>query len=323
MEEGKAATQPRRTEAPRPSYPSGLSAACDRGDLPPAWTLPSPGSEATPDFSRIDFDRLWSGRGKVTEVEGAILARALAREPPGPGLEIGSGAGRLTPYFARWSHDLVASDATLSLLRRPPSAQPIPPPRVGANIYHLPFADGVFTAATLVRVFGFLTDPDAALREVHRVLRPRGVLVLSFEPHPTVSSLLDDLKVGFSQSRRGGMTTMTFSRASVVPVRPSAYPAWSHTRAHVRAVAEAVGFSLEAEYPCGLEDLIGFRRLPTSVFLSLARALSRMGGFPTRFVLFRKESPTGRADNQENSKSNPPPGPAVHGTSQGPGRTDP
>jgi SAM-dependent methyltransferase len=242
----------------------------------------------TPDFSQIDFERLWRGRGRVTEVEGAILAQALASEPPGRGLELGAGGGRLTPHFLEWSRDIVATDATLSLLRWSSASSGAPPPRVGANVYHLPFRSEVFAAATLVRVFGFLSDPSAALREIHRVLRPGGLLVLSFEPHPSVGTLVDDLKVGLGPTSKGHFVPMTISRDSVVAVRPSAYPAWSHTRAYVRSLAEAAGYSLEAEYPCGLEDLAGFRRLPASLFLSLSRALSRAGGFPTRFIQLRK-----------------------------------
>jgi SAM-dependent methyltransferase len=289
QEEGPATDRPTPTIVSRPSYPAGLSAGASPTLPPPASVVPPPGTQVTPDFSEINFQRLWAGRGRVTEVEGGILVRALTPESPGRGLELGAGGGRLTPYFRQWSRDTVSADATLSLLRWSPAFQYGTPPRVGANVYRLPFRDETFAAATLVRVFGFLTDPGAALREIHRVLRPRGVLVLSFEPHPSLGSLLDDLKVSLGRSKDGGaFTPMTFSRETVVPVRPSAYPAWSHTRAHVRKLAEAAGFSLEAEYPCGLEDLAPLRRWPASVFQSLSRAFSRAGGFPSRFVLLRK-----------------------------------
>ncbi len=299
QEEGKTSHRTPPTEVARPSYPAGLSAGGGPAPLPPASALPLPGTQVTPDFSRINFERLWAGRGRVTEVEGAILARALAREPAGRGLELGAGAGRLTPYLAQWSRDIVAADATLPLLRGSPALLNDGLSRVGANVYHLPFDNEIFEVATLVRVFGFLTDPSAALREIHRVLRPGGVLVLSFEPHPSVGSFLDDLKVGLGRSRDGKFKSMTFSRESVVPVRPSAYPAWSHTRAHLRSLAEAAGFFLETEYPCGLEDFTGFRWLPTSVFLSLAHGFSRLGGFPTRFAVLRKASPSVETTSRE------------------------
>ena len=277
----------------RPSYPIGLSAGTATRFPRFGAGQPTPGRQVTPDFSQIDFLRLWAGRHRVTEVEGEILVRAIAGEPRGRGLELGAGGGRLTPYLSRWSSDIVSVDATVSLLRWNSTADEARPPRVGATAYHLPFASAVFGVATLVRVFGFLSDPEAALRELHRVLRPGGLLVLSFEPHPSVGTLIDDLKVGLGPTTHRNLGSMTFSRERVVPVRPSAYPAWSHTRIHARRLAEAAGFVLEAEYPCGLEDFRGLRRFRPSVFLSISRALSRVGGFPTRFLLLRKRAPGG------------------------------
>ena len=288
QEERRAPSRTPPSEVSRPSYPAGLDAGADATLTLPGPGVPPPRTRVTPDFSRINFDRLWSGREKVTAVEGAILSQVLAQELPGPALEIGSGSGRLVRYLTAWSRDLVVSDATLSFLCRQEAYDPSGPARVAANVYHLPFADEVFAAATLIRVFGFLTDPGAALREVHRVLRARGLLILSFEPHPTVGSLIDDLKMGLARPHAGTFRTMTFSREPTVPVRPTAYPAWSHTRAHLGRLAEAAGFALEREYPCGLEDLFVFRRLSVSFFLSLSQALTRMGGFPTRFVTLRK-----------------------------------
>jgi ubiquinone/menaquinone biosynthesis C-methylase UbiE len=44
----------------------------------------------------------------------------------------------------------------------------------------LPFRDGSFSSALLVTVICFLDDPVPALRELHRILIPRGLLVLAF-----------------------------------------------------------------------------------------------------------------------------------------------
>ena len=46
-----------------------------------------------------------------------------------------------------------------------------------ADAYRLPFDDDVFDAAHCERVLMHLDDPDAALREMARVVRPGGVVV--------------------------------------------------------------------------------------------------------------------------------------------------
>lgn len=271
----------------KPDHPAGLSASRRPGGIPPAVPPPRPGEQITPDFSSIDFDRLWAGRDKVTRVEGALLRRGLSFAPTGRALEIGSGGGRLTPFLARWSPEVIASDATPAHLSRSP-ARTGAVHRVAANAYHLPFDDRTFAAVTLVRVLGFLTDPLAALREVHRVLLPGGILILSFEPHPSLGTVVSDLKVGLSGHSRRDFQPMTFAREDVVPVRPSAFPAWSRTRSEVERLARRAGLQVVADLPCGLEDLNPFRHAPARLFIALAPALSRLGGFPSRFLVLRK-----------------------------------
>jgi len=43
---------------------------------------------------------------------------------------------------------------------------------------HLPVPDGAFTCAVMTGVIGFLPDPVAALREIHRALRPGGRIAI-------------------------------------------------------------------------------------------------------------------------------------------------
>jgi SAM-dependent methyltransferase len=54
----------------------------------------------------------------------------------------------------------------------------VPAPVVRADATTIPFQDNVFDAVVAINVLDHLPDPRAALRAVHRVLRPGGVLIV-------------------------------------------------------------------------------------------------------------------------------------------------
>ncbi|MBN1657344.1 MAG: methyltransferase domain-containing protein [Anaerolineae bacterium] len=62
-----------------------------------------------------------------------------------------------------------------------------------ADVYRLPWVDGTFDAAYMMAVIGEIPEPERALRELHRVLRPGGTLALSellMDPDYPLSSTL-------------------------------------------------------------------------------------------------------------------------------------
>ncbi len=56
-------------------------------------------------------------------------------------------------------------------------------PFAQGDIEALPFKDSTFDAVTTLEVLEHLTHPEKALREIHRVLKPSGVLVMSSPNH--------------------------------------------------------------------------------------------------------------------------------------------
>jgi ubiquinone/menaquinone biosynthesis C-methylase UbiE len=91
----------------------------------------------------------------------------------------------------------------------------------------LPYADDSFDAAVLVTVLGEIPDQEQALRELARVLKPGGRLVLGEtvgDPHIVTSDKLRERtgRAGFSFARRVGTPLAFFERFEVPAAAPAA-----------------------------------------------------------------------------------------------------
>lgn len=247
-------------------------------------------SESIVDYSGFDFARLWTGRERVTEVEQAIVGRALASGDRRRLLEVGTGFGRLLGPLESLGQEVVATDLDLDRLRsvrvRSQSSSVV---RVAANLYHMPFVDGAFTGATMVRLHHHLLDPATALEEVGRVLRGGARLVVSYRPRPSVGTVVDDLQRALRSPGAGPFRSVTFSRGEVVlSTRP--FPIRVAGRRQFVAEARRVGFELEprSEVGAGFEEYSPLRRLPAELWVRLGTDFGRAPGFPTRFSILTR-----------------------------------
>ena len=119
--------------------------------------------------------------------------RAIVEPRPGERLlEVGPGTGYYTLPVAEWISpgrlDVldVQQEMLDHTLRRAGDQGLSNIVAVRADARKLPYADATFDAAYLVTVLGEIPDQDAALRELRRVLKPEGRLVvgeLFGDPH--------------------------------------------------------------------------------------------------------------------------------------------
>ena len=84
------------------------------------------------------------------------------------------------------------SDAMVEAARRTVAASGKSVDLGTASVYELPFADGAYDAVRAERVFQHLDDPEAALREMLRVTKPGGRVLLSDPDHGQAGLALDD-----------------------------------------------------------------------------------------------------------------------------------
>jgi SAM-dependent methyltransferase len=141
---------------------------------------------------------------------------------PRPGervLEVGPGTGYYTLDAARWVapggeldiFDLQQEMLDHTMRRAGERGLPNITPTQG-DARRLPYRDGSFDAAFLVTVLGEIPDQDAAVRELARVLKPGGRLVLGElfgDPHWVSPDRL---------RRRAEAAGLTFNRRSGTPL---------------------------------------------------------------------------------------------------------
>jgi len=143
------------------------------------------------------------------------LDAMLAARPGERILEVGPGTGLQALHVARQLGDggrldiVDVQDEMLDHVMRRARARgvgSIVPTRADAR--KLPFPDGTFDAAYLVTVLGEIPEPPAAVRELRRVLRPSGRLVVGefFDRHfvPFADLLRHADAAGLSMSVRLG-----------------------------------------------------------------------------------------------------------------------
>jgi SAM-dependent methyltransferase len=163
------------------------------------------------------------------EAPHPLITRARLREAldPGPGeriLEVGPGTGYYTLDVAEWVKpdgevDVVdlqqeMLDHTMRRAGERGLAN-VTPTRSDAT--SMPYEDGSFDAAYLVTVLGEIPDQDAAIRELARVLKPGGRLVvgeLLGDPHYVrlAPMRLRATGAGLAYERRAGNALGYFAR---------------------------------------------------------------------------------------------------------------
>lgn len=211
------------------------------------------------DYEGSDYQTsFWDQGGR--EYEDHTEAIALKRLLPESGhllLELGAGAGRNTPRYLGFNR-IVLLDYSRTQLeqaqgRLGKSDKYI---YVAADVYRLPFVDGLFDAATMIRTLHHMADAPKALDQLRKVLQPSGTFILEFANKLNLKAILRYL-----------LGRQTWSPFTLEPVEFVKLNFDFHPRA-IRNWLKELGFEIERTLTLS-SFRVGFlkRIVPTSILV--------------------------------------------------------
>jgi ubiquinone/menaquinone biosynthesis C-methylase UbiE len=197
------------------------------------------------DYEGSDYQTsFWEQGGR--EYEDAVEEVALRRLLPTGGkrlLELGAGAGRNTRRYTGFEQ-ITLVDYSRTQLEQAQQRLEITRPETGAgqqfryvaaDIYHLPFASGLFDAATMIRTLHHMADAHQALEQVRHSLQPEATFILEYANKQNLKAVLR------YWLRRQDWNPFTPEPVEFAPLNYDFHPAT------VRAWLQASGFSVERQ----------------------------------------------------------------------------
>lgn len=235
------------------------------------------------DYEGSDYQTSFWDQGDRA-YEDQVEAVALRRLLPPFGhilLEIGAGAGRNTPRYQGFDR-VVLLDYSRSQLEQ--ARQRLGASErylfIAADVYHLPFVQGVFDAATMIRVLHHIVDPQRALKQIRETLQPEGIFILEYANKQNLKAIL-----------RYGLRQQSWNPFSPEPIEFAALNFDFHPRS-VRQWLINQGFSVERQLTVSHFRLGALKRLvPVKLLVTLDTIVQLTGNWwqlsPSVFVRAR------------------------------------
>lgn len=236
------------------------------------------------DFSLLDFDSLWKGRDKVSEIEKSVILDLIAGRKFKRVLEVGVGAGRIQEGLRSVSENRFAVDLETRFLERVHLSDP-GIVTVHADLHSMPFTKGYFDLILMIRVLNFLKDAQNSIRILTEYLKNGGLLIVSFYHYPSIAYLLDRF---YSSTALGNGDPMP--GAGMSRVYRSGFEEFFYRKMVIKKAGESCSLLMTGTVSTGLGDYKPFKYLPISTIRMLEKFTVHFSILPHIFARFQKNS---------------------------------
>jgi ubiquinone/menaquinone biosynthesis C-methylase UbiE len=145
------------------------------------------------DYTASDYQKSFWDQGARAYEDAAeeIAIRRLLPESGDLLLELGAGAGRNTPRYKGY-HRVVLLDYSMTQLEQAQQrlGKSLKYVYVAADAYRLPFVNGLFDGATMIRTLHHMAQPSLALAQVRSVLSSGAVFILEYANKHNLKAIL-------------------------------------------------------------------------------------------------------------------------------------
>jgi len=176
-----------------------------------------------PEFS---YPKYWQGRSYEHAAEILAIRRLLGKRHVASAADIGGGYGRLDPIFLKFTDHLTIIEPSVKQRRLAKGVNTI---FGSAEDTGLPASS--FDLVSIIRVLHHLPHPQPALQEIHRILRPGGLLLLEFANSFNFKARITSLITGQP------ISTLPLERRRASNIRRGSIPFVNH---HPQAILKAL-----------------------------------------------------------------------------------
>src|SRR5512143_16398 len=238
----------------------------------------------------------WNPAREYEDRAERIAIRALLPPRGRRLIDIGAGAGRLGDLYLGYDEVILMDYARSTIVEARERWGHDPRFKfVAADLYALPFMDGVFDSVVMIRVIHHIVDVPRALHNIHAALKPGGAFVFEFANKRNLKAIARYLV------RKQNWSPFDRKPIEFVSLNFDFHPAW------MKQQLCAAGFSVRqtravSTFRTGaLKRLFGAKRL-AAIDGALQRPLAPVAVSPSIFTLCSpspspdsaQESPTGR-----------------------------